>query len=228
MAKLVKDWFSTWLDKHQKRCPSNKWTEVTEEQCKHWFGKFIAARVTEEEAEAASEFVANSKLFPTQHLPEIFNAVQAARANLQSGGRESAELASAECPDCGGNGKVVVSVANGWSFYHRRLVVWRRPERFPNSLLVMVPADQEGFGPKNFTVWCPSNCPLAKWQRQRLEEYSQQNPNDSLGSRIPTLDSLPPESWVPIGNTVSKPSFRVDGPHQPVQKPHYTRRISYA
>lgn len=140
---LIKDWFQKWMDRHVSKCPSAGWKEVTPAATLTLFRKFIELKVSEAEADVATDLLFEENLYPLAHFARILEVIQETRSKRVAATRDEAIAGSANCPACQGNGKVAVS--------------WTKGTRLHDSR-----------GPQTWVIWCYLDCPLAKRDREAL------------------------------------------------------------
>jgi hypothetical protein len=111
----VEEWFGEWLERHARRHPRDDWPPPGDDLYRGWIGNFVLHGVVEDVAEEASvRLMAAPPRWLGEHVQATLDAARAIfreRAERQAGhdpsSRESALLASRDCPDCGGGGLAV-------------------------------------------------------------------------------------------------------------------------
>ena len=107
------DWFYEWVDRHMERFPRDDWPRPDErlEFWAGWRGNFVLHGVTADVAEQASvRMMADPPHFPEAHLHRLMEHVRAIwkerprEVEAPTDTIDAARRASAECPDCQGNG----------------------------------------------------------------------------------------------------------------------------
>ncbi len=107
---LVKDWIDQFMINHQARYRVADWPERGCEDYAQfasvWLKTFIAAKVSPEEADAASYYLGECPPnFAREHLPGLMCQIRAGRVKTSSQmTRIEAEKSSRDCPFCEGTG----------------------------------------------------------------------------------------------------------------------------
>lgn len=157
----IKYWIHDFLGKHWTRYRRIDWPDASspaaQDLARVWMRAFIEHRVTEEEANLASERLGmNPPKYRDDHIPAILHEVEAIRkANGQAAApdsREEAERLSRDCPKCQGMGQLRV--------YH--------PRYTGNAVITIEYEDGTiARGPAHVSAHC--TCPLGRWMRGKTE-----------------------------------------------------------
>lgn len=169
---LVKSWLKAFLEDHQAAFPGARWPMDRSDSARQlwsaWLHAFIAARVTEAEARAASATLDQPDLWCYEHPQIIVAIVEAARSQAEAlAARPKAATPTTPqgCGRCGGSGVVTV--------FH---------PRYTGSVVIAV--DVAGPGgevrkaqqPGRVAAHCV--CPMGRWVRSKLDvETSRRMPD---------------------------------------------------